>query len=271
MSLTKPIFPPVSEPAQSQVKICVFIHVSCCSCFSSQGYINPEEAAFSTATGTQNWYLHFSLDSSMSFLNPEARNSPNTLVHVQICLCGSSFWCRGKSPATAHPGKGRGWKGQLKPAILICSHKPWFILLMINFCSMAPMPCSHPLSLGHGHVKQRNSLLIRYCSSSHGKHLLTRCWSWTRGIEISDQVVPQVWVPMSAAFPLSWAQPWSSVTSHQLLFAWVYKLCPCSRLRKISLTSKDSRLFFCAKDSSFLSLRAQSSHHLWQKDGWQQD
>lgn len=161
MSLTKPIFPPVSEPAQPQVKICVLIHVSCCSCFSSQGYINPEEAACSTATGTQNWYLLSLRDSSLFFLNPEARNSPNTLVCVQICLWGSFSWCRGKPPATAHPGKGRGWRGQLKPAILICSHKSCFILLTTASCSVAPMICSYALSPGHGHVKQRNSLLTR--------------------------------------------------------------------------------------------------------------
>lgn len=83
MSLTKPIFPPVSEPAQSRAKICVLIHVSCCSCFSSQGYINPEEDASSTATDTQHWYLLPSLDSCLFFL-PEARTSPNTLVYVQI-------------------------------------------------------------------------------------------------------------------------------------------------------------------------------------------
>jgi len=44
-----------------------------------------------------------------------------------------------------------------------------------------------------------------------------------------------------------------------------------SQLRKLLLTSKDRGLFLCAKDSGFLSLMAQSSHHLWQKDGWQQD
>lgn len=30
------------------------------------------------------WHLLLSLDSSLFFLNPEAKNSPNTLVYVQI-------------------------------------------------------------------------------------------------------------------------------------------------------------------------------------------
>lgn len=195
----------------------------------------------------------------------------HSCVCADLCLWGRSSWCRGKPPTTAHPGKGRGWRGQLKPAILISCHGIMFYIAKdcLLFHGSHGLLTS-PLPRQYWHVKQ-NSLLTRQCSSSHGKHLLTRCRSWTCAPELSDQVVPQVWVPMSAAFPFLWAQPWSSVTSHQLLFDWVEELCPCSQVRKLFLTSKDRGLFLHAKGSDFLSLSAQSSHHLWQKDGWQQD
>lgn len=78
-----------------------------------------------------------------------------------------------------------------------------FILPAIASCSMAPTACSHPLSPGNiGHGKQKNSLLTSQGSGSRGKHLLTRCWSWTCSIETSDQVVPQVRIP--------WVQPFLS-------------------------------------------------------------
>lgn len=84
-----------------------------------------------------------------------------------------------------------------------------------------------------------------------------------------------------AAFPSLWTWPQSRVTTHQC-----FPLAECmnsapsdnsigaccsSQLRALSLTSNDRGLFVCAKDSGFISLMTQSSHHLWQKDGWQQD
>lgn len=55
-------------------------------------------------------------------LPPRSKNlSQHSCVCADLCLWGSSSWCRGKHPA-------KGWRGQLKPAIFTYSHGMMFYI-----------------------------------------------------------------------------------------------------------------------------------------------
>lgn len=212
----------------------------------------------------------------MFFPNPEARNSPNTPVYVQICLWCISSWCRGKLPPTAHPGKGRGWRGQLKPEILICSHKSGFILLMIASCSMAPTACSYAPSPGNtGQVKQKNSHLTRVGQQLSGKtpsHQILEldmwCWNTRSG---GDSSLGTHECSLSSL--VGTAMEFSHIipASELLSLSEYTNSVPAPSWESYPLHQRTADYSLCAKHSGFLSLRAQSSHHLWQKDGWKQD